>query len=73
MFIDATSASALASDHRRALLADADNFRLARLVRSARRLARRAPPPPRPPEPDRAPRDGAHRNDDADRRYAVPR
>jgi hypothetical protein len=69
MFTD-TSFLALADTHRRALLADADNFRLAKLARAARRHATRPPTPP--VEPPRQPVRGRE-NDDANRRYAVSR
>jgi hypothetical protein len=82
MLIDISHMSA-ESDHRRAtLLADAQNFRLARLARAARRARSRVvtPPtdPPRTPQaadaaPDRSERTGSPRNDDAERRYAVSR
>jgi hypothetical protein len=56
------------AEHRRAdLLADAENYRLARLVRRARRN-RRETPRSDPPQPHTA-----ARNDDAERRYAVSR
>jgi hypothetical protein len=71
------------SDQRRAtLLADAENFRLARLARAARRARNRVVTPPTdrprtPPvaaaAPDRPERTGCPRDDDAERRYAVSR
>ena len=75
MLID-TSHLAVESDHRRAaMLADAENFRLARLARQARRRLRDAPrsDPPRAPEHGRSAPSPAQRNDHAERRYAVPR
>ena len=68
MFVDLANLSARSEDHRAALLADAENFRLARLVRQARRLRRRETPRSDPPQPG-----PAQRNDDAERRYAVSR
>ncbi|QYN35148.1 hypothetical protein K1T35_43595 [Pseudonocardia sp. DSM 110487] len=67
MFTDLSSLSAQSEHHRAELLADAENFRLARLVRQARR---RRPETPRshPPQPD-----PSSRNDSAERRYAVSR
>jgi hypothetical protein len=78
MFIDFSSLSGESDRRRAALLADADNFRLARLARAARRARDRTvtPPadPPRPPEAaDRSRLTGSPRNDDADRRCAVSR
>jgi hypothetical protein len=67
MFADIATLSAQSEDHRAALLADAENFRLARLVRRARRR-RRDTPRSDPPQP--APE---ARNHDAERRYAVSR
>jgi hypothetical protein len=67
MFTDLTTLSAQSEHHRAELLADAENFRLARLVRQARRRRRETPrsDPPQPgPEP---------RNDGAERRYAMSR
>jgi hypothetical protein len=62
------------AEHRRAdLLADAENYRLARLVRQARRRRRVDTPQGDPPQPDRSGRTGARSNDDAERRYAVSR
>jgi hypothetical protein len=42
MFIDITQSPALAEQHRRELLADAEQHRLARTARAGRRAARRA-------------------------------
>jgi hypothetical protein len=64
---------AQSDQHRQDLLADAESFRLARIARRGRRdRARLAATRPDPPEPTGtcAP---APRNDDAERRYAVPR
>jgi hypothetical protein len=68
MFADFASISAQADHHRADLLADAENFRLARLVRQTARRRRRDPAPSDPPQPGRAPH-----NDHAERRYAVSR
>lgn len=78
MFTDASSVSAaMAADHRATLLAEAGQFRLARLARAARREARRAVPPAGPPAPRREPvrerQTASLVRDDANRRYAVPR
>jgi hypothetical protein len=78
MFVDLSHLAAQSEHRRAALLADAENFRLARLARRAGRRKRRDTPggdPPRPDrhEPDRQERTGTHRNDGAERRYAVPR
>jgi hypothetical protein len=78
MFIDLSHLATQSEHHRAALLADAENFRLARLVRQAGRRRRRATPRSDPPQPDRQGPDrqgrtGTHRNDDAERRYAVSR
>ncbi len=70
MFIDILSTEP--EYHRAELLADAENFRLARLVRQARRR-RRNTPASDPPRPDRSGTTDARRNDDAERRYAVSR
>jgi hypothetical protein len=67
MLIDFSHLSTESENRRAALLADAENYRLARLVRQARRR-RRGTPRSDPPQPD-----GASRNDDAERRYAVSR
>lgn len=67
MLIDISYLAAESENRRAALLADAENFRLARLVRRAARR-RRDTPRSDPPQPDRAPR-----NDDADRRCVVSR
>jgi len=75
MFINIFSTEA--EHHRAELLADAENFRLARLVRQARRRRRNTPAsdPPRRDRSgsDRSGRTDARRNDDAERRYAVSR
>jgi hypothetical protein len=68
MLIDISHLSTESEHHRAELLADAENFRLARLVRKAGRRRRRDAPRSDPPQPDRAPR-----NDEAERRYAVSR
>ncbi|TQM15480.1 hypothetical protein FB558_2268 [Pseudonocardia kunmingensis] len=80
MFIDISHLSVQSESHRAGLLADAENFRLARLVRRAGRRGRGTPrsEPPRlpqsaPPGPDRAQCTAAPHNDSAERRYAVPR
>ncbi|WP_219412811.1 hypothetical protein [Pseudonocardia nigra] len=81
MFIDLVHGVTAAEHHRLALMADADNFRLARLAKAARRRARRATPPAEPPGPSqhvsppglRPEQNDAPRNNDADRRYAVSR
>ena len=67
MLIDISHLSTESESHRAALLADAENYRLARL---ARRAARRRRDMPRsdPPQHGAAPL-----NDDAERRYAVSR
>jgi hypothetical protein len=75
MLIDIPHVSAEAEQRRASLLADAENFRLARLARAARRAVK---PPSDPPgraseAPDRSERNGATRNDEAERRYLVPR
>jgi hypothetical protein len=68
MLIDISHLSAESEHRRAALLADAENFRLARLVRKAGRRRRRDVPRSDPPQPDPAPR-----NDEAERRCAVSR
>jgi hypothetical protein len=82
MLIDFSHLSTEADHRRQAMLADAENFRLAKLVKTAQRRAHHpVTPPAEPPRPregvsgrrDRARRDPAQRNDDAERRYAVPR
>jgi hypothetical protein len=81
MLIGFSYLSVESDHHRRALVADADGYRLARLARSARRRGRGWRLPTRSPEPparDRAAADRdeqtpAQRNDDAERRYAVSR
>jgi hypothetical protein len=67
MLIDISLMATESESRRAALLADAENYRLARLVRQARRR-RRDTPRSDPPERDPAPR-----NDEAERRYAVSR
>jgi hypothetical protein len=67
VFIDISHVSTESETRRAALLADAENYRLARLVRQARRR-RRETPRGGPPHPD-----PAVRNDEAERRYAVSR
>ena len=71
MFIDILSTES--ERHRAELLADAENFRLARLVRKTGRRRRRNTPASDPPRPDRSGSTDARRNDDAERRYAVSR
>ena len=81
MFTDNSTLSVQSEFHRADLLADAENFRLARLVRRAGRRGRvgtprvpeAAPPWPDRSRPDRSQCNAAPRNDDAERRYAVPR
>jgi hypothetical protein len=73
MLIDISHLSAQSEHHRAELLADAENFRLARLVRKAGRRRRRNTPRSDPPESDRSERSSAQRNDEAERRYAVSR
>jgi hypothetical protein len=77
MLIDISHLSTQSEHHRAELLADAENFRLARLVRKAGRRRRRNTPRSDPPQqadaPDRYGRSGAQRNDEAERRYAVSR
>jgi hypothetical protein len=68
MLIDISHLSTESEHRRAALLADAENFRLARLVRQARRRHRDVPGSG-PPRPDRSRRS----NDEAERRYAVSR
>ena len=88
MLIDTVNAHLLATEHRRALHAEADAFRLARLAGAGRRATREAvrraaaapeppaTPPPLPPvrvrENDAAQNVGAE-NVGADRRCPVPR
>jgi hypothetical protein len=67
MFMDISHLSTESEHRRAALLADAENFRLARLARRARR-SRRETPRSDPPQADPA----AH-NDEAERRYAMSR
>jgi hypothetical protein len=67
MFADLADLSARSEHHRAALLADAENYRLARLARRARRRRRETPrSDPRRPGPEA-------RNDEAERRYAMSR
>jgi hypothetical protein len=82
MLIDISHLATESEQRRAALLADAENFRLARLVRQARRrrkdTAQSDPPQPDRPASDRSASDrsgrtAARRNDDAERRYAVSR
>jgi hypothetical protein len=73
MLIDISHLATQSEDHRAALLADAENFRLARLVRKAGRRRRWFAQRGGPPQPDRSERSSARRNDDAERRYAVSR
>ncbi len=68
MFLNSTFSGIEAEAHRQSLIADAENYRLAKLVRTARRRARKAARPPLPPD-DVIPQ----RNVDEERRYAVSR
>jgi hypothetical protein len=68
MFADFANVSTQSERHRAELLADAENFRLARLVRGAGRRRRREAARSDPGRPGPAPR-----NDEAERRYAVSR
>jgi hypothetical protein len=68
MFADLANLSTQSEYHRAELLADAENFRLARLVRRAARRRRRETARSDPGRPG-----PARRNDDADRRYAMSR
>jgi hypothetical protein len=77
MLISLAYTAAEADHRRRALLADAANFRLAKLAKAARR-ARRAERPPTGTGPVpgadpsyRARQNPAQRNDDAERRCVV--
>jgi hypothetical protein len=64
MFADYSHIAAESERHRAELIADAENFRLARLASRGRRSTPRGdPPPPVPPA----------RNHEAERRYAVSR
>ncbi len=74
MFIDAPYLSIAADLRHRELLADAENYRLAKLARAGRRMVRAAQRPvePQPPEV-RPPARSADREIDADRRSLVPR
>lgn len=71
MLIDIARLTTESESHRAALLADAENYRLARLARRARR--RRDTPRGDPPRPDRAEPNRTPRSDEAERRYAVSR
>jgi hypothetical protein len=64
-----------AERRRTALLEDAEQFRLAKLVRAARRrrATPNAQPPPESPPADRPEQNPAGRKQDAKRRYAVSR
>jgi hypothetical protein len=81
MLIEISNLATEAEQRRAALLADAENFRLARLARLARKARRRRlrdtsrsdPPKPDRSGSDRSGRTDARRNDDAERRYAVSR
>jgi hypothetical protein len=82
MFTDFSLLIAQSDLHRKELLAEADNYRLARLASSLRKRSPRGMTPPAdPPEPRRsdggpvpAARPGsAGGNCDAERRYAVSR
>ena len=71
-----SSFSAVESDiHRNQLLAEAEEHRLAKLVRTARKRAtRHNAPPARPPvETSRPQTPRPQQNSEADRRYAVSR
>ena len=68
MFTDFANMSTQAEHHRAELLADAENFRLARLVRRAARRGRPDKAPSDPPQPG-----PAQHNDRAERRYAMSR
>jgi hypothetical protein len=68
MLIDISHLFTESERHRAELLADAENFRLARLVRKAGRRGRRDTPRGDPPQTD-----GAPRNDEAERRYVMSR
>ncbi|OLT11492.1 hypothetical protein BJF78_04870 [Pseudonocardia sp. CNS-139] len=73
MFTDFSQLVAQSELHRKELLADADNYRLARLAGALRHRSREeqeAPPPDDPPESAPA---SAHSNNHSDRRYAVSR
>jgi hypothetical protein len=67
MLIDIAHVSTESEARRAALLADAENYRLARLVRQARRRRRETPRS----DPQQA--DPAAHNDEAERRYAMSR
>ena len=69
MFLNSTFSAIEADAHRQALRADADNYRLVKLVRAARRRERRAVAAPPPTPPDVRP----ERNEHEERRYAVSR
>ena len=66
MFLNSTFSAIEADAHRQALIADAENFRLAKLVRAARRRERKAARPPLPPDDVMS-----ERKADEERRYAV--
>ncbi|TWF78255.1 hypothetical protein FHX44_114175 [Pseudonocardia hierapolitana] len=71
MLIDISHLTTESESRRAALLADAENYRLARLARRARR--RRDTPRGDPPQRDRSEPGGTPRNHEAGRRYAVSR
>ncbi|MFD1528896.1 hypothetical protein [Pseudonocardia aurantiaca] len=82
MFTDFSLLTAQSELHRKELLAEADNYRLARLASSLRRRRPVATPPTDPPEPRRraggpaaaaADAGSADGNHDAERRSAVSR
>jgi hypothetical protein len=74
VLIDISHLSAESESRRAALLADAENYRLARLARLAHRSrGRRDTPRGDPPRRDRSEPNGTPRNDEAERRYAVSR
>lgn len=68
MYLNSTFAAIEADARSRSLIADADHYRLVKLVRATRRRPRRAAPPPLPPSVIRP-----ERNLDEERRYAVSR
>jgi hypothetical protein len=71
MLIDIAGLITESESHRAALLADAENFRLARQARRARRRGTPRSHPPQPPEPAAGP-DGVC-GDDTHNTYAVAR
>jgi hypothetical protein len=76
MFIDISHLSARSEHHRAALLADAENFRLARQARRARRRGEMPRShPPQPPEPSTGTPgpDAVRRDADTQSTYAVAR